>query len=481
MALPRLFAATAALALLTGLPSFPARAAVNFGQQDISPERIVAIAASVQNGERYSLIIVEQISDSRSCWREEGSQPTQVEPLLLNFDFTGICDRQTDSNGYSLRIAGSDLGLVYRLEVVRRSGDIVLRAVANDHSSPPIEIGRTQGIAGTFSKIQLNPGWRLTRRTYNGQPLGHIYLSHDQPLDVAIARASPPPTPASPPAQGPARPPVGAPLPPPTIGHSGVYYRVIVPGGDEALLQRVRSVEPESFRATVDGQSVVQVGLFRDAQRAEEVRRELALANLEAKILTVSAPAVASTPPVPRIPQGAIVVALDPGHGGRDPGAVGIGGLREKDINITIARRVQQQLQQQGITVAMTRNDDREVDLEPRVDFAEQVRADVFVSLHANAISLSRPDVNGLETYYYDTGLQLAQIIHNTILQQVSISDRGVRQARFYVLRNTSMPAVLVETGFVTGQTDAARFRDPGAVNQIADAIAQGVLTYLGR
>jgi N-acetylmuramoyl-L-alanine amidase len=129
----------------------------------------------------------------------------------------------------------------------------------------------------------------------------------------------------------------------------------------------------------------------------------------------------------------------------------------------------------------MTRNGDQWVDLQPRADYANDVGADVFVSIHANAISMSRPDVNGLETYYYSSGDRLARSIHNRVLQNTDLSDRGVRQARFYVLRHTSMPAVLVETGFVTGSVDAARFRNPAAVNQIADSIAQGVLDYLGR
>ncbi len=170
---------------------------------------------------------------------------------------------------------------------------------------------------------------------------------------------------------------------------------------------------------------------------------------------------------------------LDPGHGGGDPGAIGVGGLREKDVNLDIARRVQQILNDRGINAVIARADDREIDLQPRVDVAERANADVFVSIHANSISLSRPDVNGLETYYYSSGLRLAQTIHNSLLQRTNLDDRGVRRARFYVLVNTSMPAVLVETGFVTGSEDAARFRDPQAVGGIAEGIANGILQYL--
>jgi N-acetylmuramoyl-L-alanine amidase len=138
-------------------------------------------------------------------------------------------------------------------------------------------------------------------------------------------------------------------------------------------------------------------------------------------------------------------------------------------------------LQQQGIQTVMTRQDDRDLDLEPRVDMAEQANATIFVSIHANAISMSRPDVNGIETYYHQTGEELARTIHQSVLQSTGARDRGVRTARFYVLRNTSMPSVLVEVGFVTGQEDAYRLANPGYRSQMADAIARGILQYLQR
>jgi N-acetylmuramoyl-L-alanine amidase len=184
--------------------------------------------------------------------------------------------------------------------------------------------------------------------------------------------------------------------------------------------------------------------------------------------------------PLPRINDGRRVVVIDPGHGGADPGAVGIGNLHEADVVMDISNQVASILEQQGVQVVMTRRNDVEVDLEPRVAMAEQSNASVFVSIHANAISMSRPEVNGLETYYYSSGEGLADTIHATILQSgLGMKDRGVRQARFYVLRRTSMPAVLVETGFVTGEEDAPRLATPGFRSQMATAIAQGILSYL--
>ena len=182
---------------------------------------------------------------------------------------------------------------------------------------------------------------------------------------------------------------------------------------------------------------------------------------------------------LPSIPNSRIVVMIDPGHGGRDPGAVGIGGLQEKNVILPISRRVAALLEQNGVQAVMTRSDDRFISLRGRTDMASRARANLFVSIHANAISLSRPDVNGVETYYYSSGQRLAQTIHRSMLQSTGMRDRGVKRARFYVLRNTSMPAVLVEVGFVTGREDAPRLSDPRFRDQMAEAIARGILQYV--
>ena len=184
-------------------------------------------------------------------------------------------------------------------------------------------------------------------------------------------------------------------------------------------------------------------------------------------------------PQQPRVPNnGRIIVLVDPGHGGKDPGAIGIGGLQEKDVILPIAQQVAALLEQQGVQAVLTRTTDYFVDLAPRVAMAEQLNANLFVSIHANSID-SRPDVNGLETYYYESGLRLAQTIHNSILQNINIRDRGVRRARFYVLRKNSMPAVLVETGYVTGVEDSSRLATPTYQSQMAAAIARGILQYI--
>ncbi|PLZ51745.1 N-acetylmuramoyl-L-alanine amidase [Fischerella thermalis WC439] len=183
-------------------------------------------------------------------------------------------------------------------------------------------------------------------------------------------------------------------------------------------------------------------------------------------------------PPRPA-PRGRVVIVVDPGHGGKDSGAPGIGGLLEKDVVLPIGRRVAAILEQNGYQAVLTRDSDYFVELQGRVDIAERANATLFVSIHANSVG-QRPDVNGLETYYYDSGYRLAQVVHNSILSKIStLKDRGVRKARFYVLRKSSMPSILVETGYMTGREDNPRLGNPEYQNRMAEGIASGILQYL--
>lgn len=186
------------------------------------------------------------------------------------------------------------------------------------------------------------------------------------------------------------------------------------------------------------------------------------------------------TPAMPSIPNQRVVVVIDPGHGGRDPGAVGIGGLQEKQVIFPISLRVAELLEQQGVVVVMTRREDITLDLQSRVDIANRARGNIFVSIHANAISMSRPDVNGVETYFAsESGRRLAATIQSNLLSATGMRDRGVKQARFFVIRHTNMPAALVEVGFVTGAEDAPRLADPAWRETAAQAIARGILQYI--
>ncbi|MEA5535917.1 N-acetylmuramoyl-L-alanine amidase [Crocosphaera sp. XPORK-15E] len=184
------------------------------------------------------------------------------------------------------------------------------------------------------------------------------------------------------------------------------------------------------------------------------------------------------TNPPSGTPRGRVLVVIDPGHGGKDPGAVGLGGLQEKNVILPISLEVTQILKQQGVEVMLTRNADYFVSLQGRTDMANRARADIFVSIHANAVGGGRSNVNGLEVFYAGNR-QLADAIHRSIMRSINVRDRGVKQARFYVLRNSRMPSSLVEVGFVTGAEDNPRLQDPAYRSQMARAIAQGILDYI--
>ena len=178
----------------------PATASV-FENIEVDPNRFIAIAVEYQDGD-HQLLVVEQISNQRACWSEQGSEspnsPVIVNPLLMSFDFTGICGRSTDSNGYSLRINNEDFGSDYLLRLVERDGEVVLVGTPRPwvgRRLPEIEVGRTRGYAHGFKKIFLDPGWRFTKRTYQGRVLGHVYLTNDSAGGTAAGSyTSPQPT-----------------------------------------------------------------------------------------------------------------------------------------------------------------------------------------------------------------------------------------------------------------------------------------------
>lgn len=196
----------------------------------------------------------------------------------------------------------------------------------------------------------------------------------------------------------------------------------------------------------------------------------------------VPVPVPVPTPPsaAPR-PHSRLIV-LDPGHGGSDPGAIGIGGLREKDVVLPITVAIATLLQQQGFRVLLTRSDDRTLELNERTRIANQAKADLLVSIHGNSAGLDRPEIHGLETYHYPgsrPSQTLAATIHNHILKTVRVRDRRVREGNLFVLRHTTMPAVLVEVGFLTGQEDGPRLATPAYQRELARAIATGIAQYV--
>lgn len=196
---------------------------------------------------------------------------------------------------------------------------------------------------------------------------------------------------------------------------------------------------------------------------------------------TVSAPAASSTVStvpndVPVVVEKKGIVVVDPGHGGGDPGC-GPAGAYEKDIVLSISMILKDMLEEQNITVVMTRETDKGVSLADRTVIANDAKADLFVSIHCNAFE---GKASGLECYYHedDVGKQMAVDVTAAAAAH-GIRTREVRTQDYQVLRGTQMPAVLVEVGFLTDETERAQLLTEEHQTKLADAMMQAVLNGL--
>jgi N-acetylmuramoyl-L-alanine amidase len=172
-------------------------------------------------------------------------------------------------------------------------------------------------------------------------------------------------------------------------------------------------------------------------------------------------------------------VIIDPGHGGSDSGAIGPTGLREADVTLAIARSAQQALERRGIRVTLTRTDDSSVGLLDRPDIARRDGGVALISIHANgSLNIAR---KGTETHYRTReSAHLARLIQSEVVRALGEPDRGIRTTDFHVITNTPMPAVLIETAFISNPDEEQLLRDPTVREQIAEAIARAVERFLG-
>jgi len=174
-------------------------------------------------------------------------------------------------------------------------------------------------------------------------------------------------------------------------------------------------------------------------------------------------------------------VCIDPGHGGKDPGAVGPNGLKEAHVNLAVALKVAEKLRKAGVEVKLTRTSDVFIDLQPRCDIANSFGADYFVSIHCN--SAGTPEAKGTETYCYKFGGQgevLAKAIQAELIATTGRANRGVKTANYYVLRRTKMPAVLTELAFISNPEEEHLLGSPDYQEKCATAIARGIGKVIG-
>jgi len=218
-------------------------------------------------------------------------------------------------------------------------------------------------------------------------------------------------------------------------------------------------------------------------------------------------------------------IVIDPGHGGHDPGAIGPSGLKEKDVNLKIAKALKEKLERDGkkygIThVSLTRDKDEFIKLENRTTIARQRKADLFISIHCNA-ARSR-NAQGIETYILsltndknalelaarenayssqdvsdmedllkgiirnskiDGSKELANMVQNSVVSQINrkygnVSNKGIKKAPFVVLIGADVPSILVESSFITNPRDEKRLKDKTYIDHLAEGIYAGVIEY---
>ena len=184
-------------------------------------------------------------------------------------------------------------------------------------------------------------------------------------------------------------------------------------------------------------------------------------------------------------------IVLDPGHGGSDTGAIGPTGVTEKSIALRIAKRLKVLLEAEGAEVILTRTEDTEVspkkaqatdveELQARCDIANQNSADIFLSIHLDAFS--GPEAHGTTGYYYEMGSadsrRLADCIKRGVLRRLGTFDRGTKPCAFYVCRHTDMPAMLLETAFVSNPREEQMMNSEEGVENAAQGIAAGIAEY---
>lgn len=175
-------------------------------------------------------------------------------------------------------------------------------------------------------------------------------------------------------------------------------------------------------------------------------------------------------------------IAIDAGHGGTELGAIGCLNDNEKDVNLEISKILKEKLETNGANVIMTREDDSFVGLNDRVEIANKNNAQIFISIHNNALpdSAAHLKSTGSETYYfYSQSKELAKDVVEALAKETGFKNNGAKAQSFAVVRNTNCPAILVEVGYIINPEDNAKLIDKNYQNKIAEAILHGLENYL--
>ncbi|HEV8339250.1 MAG TPA: N-acetylmuramoyl-L-alanine amidase family protein [bacterium] len=312
--------------------------------------------------------------------------------------------------------------------------------------------------------------------------------------------------PAPPASSDPGAPPTPAPSAPPPLSSSGESLKImqvrveqtngatrVLVEGTAAMQYVVRElVDPD--RLVVDIMEAVFIPIKQEVPVNSAVVENVRAAQFQADpdiarvvvtlkrkaayTITADAGGTALVIVVADAPLRGHVVVIDPGHGGKDPGAIGPTGLMEKHVTLDIGLRVRRLLVEDGVRVVMTRETDVYIELADRARIARERGGTVFVSLHTNANTLAA--VNGSETYYLTPlSLSLAQMIQDELARALGLPSRGIKTANFLVLRENTLPSVLVEVAFISHPQEEARLREEAFRDRIAAATARGITRFL--
>lgn len=175
-------------------------------------------------------------------------------------------------------------------------------------------------------------------------------------------------------------------------------------------------------------------------------------------------------------------VMIDPGHGGTDPGAIGPSGVKEKDVTLAVAKKLNKLITTTTkANTLLTRNSDTTLKLADRTRTANNANADYYISIHCNAAN--SPEAHGTETYYYatsNTGRHLAETVQAKVVSATGLTNRGIKTGNFYVLRKTQMPAILIELAFISNPNEEKLLKSSSFQNTCAEAILEGLQEVTG-
>ncbi|MCE5169476.1 N-acetylmuramoyl-L-alanine amidase family protein [Paenibacillus profundus] len=239
-------------------------------------------------------------------------------------------------------------------------------------------------------------------------------------------------------------------------------------------VQRIRfamfSNDPNTVRFVIDANYALQ---------AEVATNDQGLTTIS--LIPGTGTGSGGEPVKPTKPDGKYAVVIDAGHGDHDSGAVSIKKRYEKDFNLALSLKVSELLRQDDrFHVVLSREDDTFVELSDRAKIANDLAADLFVSIHANSIK-DKPSVTGTETYYWRSASKaFADTMHEHLVEGTQLKDRGVRKADHHVTRETKMPAILLEVGYLTNAYDESQLFDEQFQARVAENIVKGIQDYLG-